>query len=516
MNSFMNTITKLDGFFVSFSPSFGLGEQKVFYKSVWGGMATIIILTFVFVYSINQFILWGSGDMIYKISSQSKTINVGSHLESLFQKNDPIQYLDIQFESSINPFDNNEMIILPLLYANIEETLYLLEYQDDGFQSLYLELNNQLFNDFNIILVKCIGNEEYLNENQKCASQEYSDQFFNQIGLLSIVTIYNEEFDFSTKTYSDTETYVDLPFDTILSSEVRIFTNYEVIEINQGFLFQQSEQYIVNRGSSAQIYTYTKDYHKKLYERDLGVLEVIGSVYLQMNPTIFYVRNQYPTISEVLANIGSIIQTILLIRYMFYALNRKQLNSYIQSQILSNYYPEWKDIKKIKKNKISSCVLDDKKINKTSIQKFEKEVTEILNLKFDYINLIYEIHQMQKILQLITPSDLLLNIHSNQSKLQFQADQDSNEFSIQNAWSSYDDYSNTIKQNNLDPFLFSYYWKTKMKDNDIDKISSPENEQLQKQCKPTQIKENVDLVVDELRVQDSKIRLENNEQMIQD
>ncbi|CAD8152221.1 unnamed protein product [Paramecium pentaurelia] len=516
MNCFVNTITKLDGFFVSFNPSFGLKEQRIFYKSVWGGMATIIILTFVFVYSLNQFILWGSGDMIYKVSSQQKTIGEGSYLEQFFQKQDPSQYVDIEFQSSINPFDNNEMIVLPLLYVDNDQALYALEYQDNVYNTLFIKLNNLVFNAFNIILVKCIGNEKLLSEFQKCASQEKSDQFFSQIGLGSLVKVFNEEFDFSTKTYYDLETTINLPFDKLLSTEIQILTNYEFIEINQGYLFYSSEEYIVNKGCTSQIYTFSKDYHKKLFEKDIGVVDVLGSITLQMNPTIFYVRNQYPTISEVLANIGSIIQTILLIRYMFYALNRKQLNSYIQSSILSNYYPEWKAIKKIKKNKISSCVLDDKKINKTSIQKFEKEVTEMLNLKFDYINLIYEIHQMQKILQLITPPDLLFNIHSNQSKLQFQADQDSNEYSIQNTWSSFDDYSNTIKQNNLDPFLFSYYWKTKKKDNDIDKISSPENEQLQKQCKPTQIQENVDLVVDEQRVLDSKIRLENNEQMIQD
>ncbi|CAD8129262.1 unnamed protein product [Paramecium sonneborni] len=98
--------------------------------------------------------------------------------------------------------------------------------------------------------------------------------------------------------------------------------------------------------------------------------------------------------------------------------------------ILANYYPEWKDIKVINKNKTKTCVLDDKKIKTTSVKRFEKVENEMLNLKFDFINLLYEIHQMQKILQLITPSDLRLNIHLNQSKLLFQTDQDLNDFSI--------------------------------------------------------------------------------------
>ncbi|CAK67292.1 unnamed protein product (macronuclear) [Paramecium tetraurelia] len=516
MNSFLNTISKFDGFFVSFTPSFGLREQRIFYKTVWGGMATIIILTFVLVYSLNQLILWGSGDMIYKVSSQQKTITEGSHLEQLFVKNDPIQLLSLEFMSSINPFESNQMIIIPLLYKEIEEELSMVIVEEDFENILYVDLNNQLNNAFNVILVKCIGNEDFLIEGQECASQDYSEEFFDQIGLISLITVYNEEFDISTKTYQQYETLIDLPFDTILSSEVQIITNYEVIEANQGYLFQSFEEYIVNKGCTSQIYTYTKEYHKKLYERDLGIKEVIGTIAIQMNSSIFYVRNQYPTISEVLASIGSIIQTILLIRYAFYALNRKQMISFMKSTILINYYPEWKEIKNVKENNINSSVLEDKKLNKTSIEKFDKDVSEMLNLKFDYINLIYEIHQMQKILQLITPSDLLLNIHSNESKLQIQKDENSNQFSIKNAWSSFEDYSDTIYQNHFDPFLFSYYWKSKKKNGSLYKIPSNENEQIPKQLKPTQIQENADQVVDELRNQDSKIHIDNNDQIIQD
>ncbi|CAD8084427.1 unnamed protein product [Paramecium sonneborni] len=285
------------------------------------------------------------------------------------------------------------------------------------------------------------------------------------------------------------------------------------MEINYGYLFQSSEEYIINNGCTSQIYTYTKDYYNKFSQKYFGIQEVIGVVRLEMDSSIFYVRNQYPTISEVLANISSIIQTILLSRYFFYALNRNQLNSYMKSLILTNYYPEWKDIKKIKNNQKITCVLDDRNINNTSVQKFEKEVNEMLNLKFDFINLIYEINQMQKILQLISPPDILLNIHSNQSKLQFLADQDSNKFNIKNTWSSFKDYTDAIHQNYLDPFLFSFHWKTKNKNSSFYKMSSGENKQIQKQYEPTQKQDNEIQVDNELKFQDIKICTENNDQL---
>ncbi|CAD8084425.1 unnamed protein product [Paramecium sonneborni] len=514
MNGFLNVFTKLDGFFISFSPSFGLTEQKIFYKSVWGGMATIIILTFVFVYSINQFIIWESGDMIYKVSTQQKFISEGSYLEQAFLKSDPHQFVDIEFDSSINPFDSNQMIIIPLLYIYNEETIYQLDYSEDGqFRTLNVDLNNLLDNAFTIVLVKCIGNEQYISETQKCASQQQSEEFFNQSSLLPIITIYNEEFDYQTKTYYQLETYIELPLDPILTSEIQIYTKYEIMEINYGYLFQSSEEYIINNGCTSQIYTYTKDYYNKFSQKIFGIQEVIGVVRLEMDSSIFYVRNQYPTISEVLANIGSIIQTILLSRYFFYAFNRNQLKSYMKSLILTNYYPEWKDINKIKNNQKKTCVLDDRNINNTSVQKFEKEVNEMLNLKFDFINLIYEINQMQKILQLISPPDILLNIHSNQSKLQFLADQDSNNFSIKNTWSSFKDYTDAIYQNHLDPFLFSFHWKTKNKNSSFYKMSSGENKQIQKQYEPTQKQDNEIQVDNELKFQDIKICTENNDQL---
>ncbi|CAD8069762.1 unnamed protein product [Paramecium sonneborni] len=130
MNTFLNIITKLDGFFVTFSPSFGLKEQKVFYKSVWGGMATIITLTFIFVYSMNQLIIWGSGQMIYKVSTQQKLISEGSYLEQVFLQKDPHQFVDSIFNSTINPFDNNQMIIIPLPFLFNEQIAYQLDYQE--------------------------------------------------------------------------------------------------------------------------------------------------------------------------------------------------------------------------------------------------------------------------------------------------------------------------------------------------------------------------------------------------
>ncbi|CAD8058208.1 unnamed protein product [Paramecium sonneborni] len=515
MNTFLKMITQFDGFFVAFNVSFGLFEQKIFFKSFCGGIASIIILTFILVYSLNQLVIWGSGEMIYKVSSQQKTIIEGSDLEQLFQNSNPIQTVEIEFLSKINAFNNNNMIMIPLLYIQQEDEMYALFFDDEQENSNYLmvDLDKLLYNSFNIIFVKCIGNEYYLDESQKCASQEASDEFFNQRGLLSFVNIYYQEFDFSRKTYEDYYSSIKLPLDPSLSSELQILTNFELTEINSGFLFQTKEEYLINSGCQSQIYTYSPNYHNQLYLEGYNATNIVGTVFLEINTSIFYVRNQYPTISEVLANIGSIIQTILLIRYLFYILNRKQMNSFIKSTLLQDYYPELKDLKEI--NKKNSCQLNDKDISKISIKKFQKQVDEMLNYKLDYINLIYELHQMQKILQLICPADILLKIHKNDSKLNIQPDPESNTFSIQNKWSQFEDYEDILNKNYLDPFFFSYYWKAKKKLEIIDIKSSLKSEKPQKICQPSNIQENVLSANDLLKVQNNKIVHEDHNLIIQ-
>ncbi|CAD8069760.1 unnamed protein product [Paramecium sonneborni] len=246
------------------------------------------------------------------------------------------------------------------------------------------------------------------------------------------------------------------------------------MEVNSGYLFQESEEQIINKRCTSSVYTYSKDYYHKLYQKNFDIYEPIASITLEMDISVMYVRNQYPTISEVLASIGSIIQILLLIRYLFYALNRNQLNQYMKSAILANYYPEWKDIKMINKNKIKTCILDDKKIKITSIQKFENEINEM---------------------------------HHHQ---------DIHDFNMKNEWSQFEDYRDAINQNHLDPFLFSYHWKIKNQINSFNRISSFDNEQLQKQNKSTQKQDNPVQMVDELRNQDSKSCIEIQDQIIQD
>ncbi|CAD8118293.1 unnamed protein product [Paramecium sonneborni] len=150
-------------------------REKVFYKSVWGEMATIIVLTFVIVYSINQFIYWESFQHIKNLLVKKVIQN------NFFLKKDPHQLVDI-IDSQINPFDNNSMINIPLLYISNEEQAYRLDFLEDGqYKTLIVDLNNQLDNYLIIIFVKCIDNEQNISGIQNCASQEYSDKFFNQI-----------------------------------------------------------------------------------------------------------------------------------------------------------------------------------------------------------------------------------------------------------------------------------------------------------------------------------------------
>ncbi|CAD8060121.1 unnamed protein product [Paramecium sonneborni] len=64
---------------------------------------------------------------------------------------------------------------------------------------------------------------------------------------------------------------------------------------------------------------------------EFNTTNVIGTAYKQIDETIYYVRNQYPTISEVLANMFN---NILLIKYLFFTLNKKQSNFQIKNTVI--------------------------------------------------------------------------------------------------------------------------------------------------------------------------------------
>ncbi|CAD8060122.1 unnamed protein product [Paramecium sonneborni] len=163
-----------------------------------------------------------------------KIITLESILEKLFKNRNPIQTFEIEFDSEINAFDSENMIITLLIYIISEEQMCVLEIdreEDLKFQTTNLDY--LIFNAFRLKFVKCFGNEFYLMEYQKYASQEASDEFFNQSANINYKLIQERIrfFNFSTQQYKDYYSSINLSIDTILSTELQIFPNYELIQM---------------------------------------------------------------------------------------------------------------------------------------------------------------------------------------------------------------------------------------------------------------------------------------------
>ncbi|CAK81847.1 unnamed protein product (macronuclear) [Paramecium tetraurelia] len=105
---------------------------------------------------------------------------------------------------------------------------------------------------------------------------------------------------------------------------------------------------------------------------------------------------EYPRLGDLLANVGSIVSILFMIKYFIILLNQYFLDQKILNELINFYYPEFKKIR-IQKNwrgNIVNASLNNIKIDTKNYRKFYEKVSNQMRQKSSYLNLLYEISRL--------------------------------------------------------------------------------------------------------------------------
>ncbi|TNV74655.1 hypothetical protein FGO68_gene17255 [Halteria grandinella] len=226
-----NFIKNLDQFGVVFKPSI---TQDTEYKTVLGGILSIILYGVSLGYFIQQLVQWQQGQLLPKITISSEVIS-----DQKYYFSNPILSIQMnQFgDNSIDPFDPQNLILMPLMVPIvngifIEPTLPNItkngEFTTVYFQNFTLSISSQKSTEnpelgLSIVLVDCV--QGFLTSGLSCANTTLKQQFFNQTVNQVFFSTYINEFNAQQESLNTFASSISLALDNTTYTMLRILQN---------------------------------------------------------------------------------------------------------------------------------------------------------------------------------------------------------------------------------------------------------------------------------------------------
>ncbi|CAD8085684.1 unnamed protein product [Paramecium sonneborni] len=420
LNNCSEFLRRIDQFGASYKPSYAYGEVQ--YKTSLGGLLSIVLYGLSLAYLVYEMVLWRSGRILPKITS------LHTEIETYELSFDQITIASFclrkhkSIQKQIDPFDPSHVVLLPMLYEIVDDELQkplplLSTKKSEKHQTILIELKDVILSnnehesvdhpnrEYMLILQQCV--QDLLPSGWLCANEDTVKDFFNQKqNQLTIQTFVNQ-YNTSTRQLDlvEQDYYASIDNKTTYFSQITICTSN--VSIDTGFLLESTE--IMEFPSSTQQYIqqmdldyFTHTFHEEVYvvfEFELGTLQ----------STVFI---EYPKISEVLANIGSIISFFLFFSHVAYIINEKNLELRVVRTLIEMYYPQVKEITFIKNffGKVIEIRYQKQKVAFTFLETYKK-LLKIASAKLCLTNTLYEISRLQFILRSISDREVLKNCH---------------------------------------------------------------------------------------------------------
>ncbi|CAK69154.1 unnamed protein product (macronuclear) [Paramecium tetraurelia] len=413
-------LRRIDQFGASYKPSYAYGEVQ--YRTSLGGLLSIILYGLSLAYLIYEIVLWRFGRILPKITSLNTEIET---YELSFDKV-PLASFCLRrhkdIKDQIDPFDPNHIVLLPMLYELINDELQdplplfstkksekhgttMIELKDVKLTNNQHESLEHPDREYMLILQQCV--QSILPQGLYCADVDTIKRFFNQKQNQLSVQTYVNQFNTSTKQLDVVEQYYYASIDnkTTYFSQITICTSN--VSVDTGFLLESLE--IMDFPSSAQQYIQQMDldYFTHTFHQDVYVVFEFEVGTLQSTVVI-----EYPKISEVMANIGSIISFFLFFSQFAYVINEKNLESKVVRNLIEMYYPQFKQIT-FEKNlfgKIINIKYQNQEVAMSFLKTYEK-LWRIASAKLCITNTLYEISRLQFIISSISDKEVIRNCH---------------------------------------------------------------------------------------------------------
>ncbi|CAD8089094.1 unnamed protein product [Paramecium sonneborni] len=400
-------IKSLDQFGASFQPNIQYRSSE--YKTVQGGLMSVLLYGLSLAYLIYMIVLWQSGQILPKITTLSN-FEQDYKLE-LQQRFISVEMRKYQY-TSIDPFNPNALVLQPIIYYFIngespnhgypikfQNKINMFNFHIIEIQNLTIQTSSQFSNEnpqIEMMLVFGQCSELYLQEGQKCADNATIQNFFNQQTNTLLVKQSIKEFNTNTVTLDDIDKELVIPLTKDNTFFAQVITKISNTQVDQGFLFESLDQY-----------EYITDYqitgnsmNKEYFEKKLGY-EAYAVFYYQVDQIQSISQISYPKLNEILADAGSIASTLLLLSYIVIQMNQSQLQFEAVNHIISIYYPHFKNFKIIKNflGKIIRVENNGKLINLNLFFPYYEKLKRIGEMKLSISNQIYEISRLQFMLQ---------------------------------------------------------------------------------------------------------------------
>ncbi|CAK90820.1 unnamed protein product (macronuclear) [Paramecium tetraurelia] len=385
----MNYISFIDIFGVQFRQQISYHVKSQ--KSLIGGITSLIILIASFGYLAYILHEWISFNLLPKLTNTMMADQTSELLyfedESLFE----FAYWKYS-NKQVDPFSQQNNIITPIgiyfdsdqesqkfSFLNQNEKLSNFGTKKYGLNQLRLSQSSKGINvrELMIVFVKC--NPLYLSANQSCASETEIDSFFTSAVNYFQFELNLKQFNSQTQQIETFKKSYYFSLDKVIATQSQISFKQAQASIDNGILFASltKETFV----QDAQILTTSSSLG--LWQ-DLLEIDSYFTITLRLDPISNELHIVYPKIGEVLAQVGSIVNVLMMLKYIVSYYNEKILDKCFIDQVLSFYFTDYKQLHKSKAD-------SDKKACSILVEQAQKRLV--------YINIIYELSRIQMFLQ---------------------------------------------------------------------------------------------------------------------
>ncbi|KAM3133458.1 hypothetical protein pb186bvf_014462 [Paramecium bursaria] len=398
----LTILKNLDLFGVPYKTKISINEDEQ--KSLLGGMITAILYGVSFAYFIYVLIQWQTGNILPVTSSMSKAQKQGSFK---INRGELIQFTYSRGSiQEVDPFDNQNIILLPIGYelsngyqsppinllsisngTSYYDTLLISPDEITIQQNVNASDEEYPVIQFVIVLRSC--DEMFLTEGQKCASQDLVNQFWNYGGSYLSVFVKLRQYSVKTQKIEVIDKEIYFPLQNQYNTNGQLLFKPVNLDIDDGILFhnEQKLQFITD------IEIITSQTGKSFLNNSFG-FDTYISIYIVLDPIALDNRVAYPKLSQILAEVGSISSTLLMIRVFIILFNQHLLEERLINRIIRIHHPFlqlnkvpndfMKQIKAQSKNKlvITEIINDIYKIQQFIESNFGKSALENSNLKY--------------------------------------------------------------------------------------------------------------------------------------
>ncbi|CAD8145790.1 unnamed protein product [Paramecium octaurelia] len=395
MNKIIDSIEKLDIFGVPVALLTNENEPK--FKSKLGGFISLLVGSTSLVYFLYIMILWINNQVPPNVSAKQQTTGY-----SEFAWSEPLITFSLyDFSSEIDPFRKEKNYITPLLFtivdSRIEDQPILLYSTEEHPRQFQVEegsliLNNvygkdEIHKEMKQYLLTFVVCSDDLNiEGITCADTKEIEQYIQSDHGFLFITIKLHQLNYVTRELESFEKQFYSAFDPRRTIYSQVMLKQQETIIDDGILFDKLRHYF-----------FLNNYEITNQQVDIDFMT--SQIYFIIDNISIVENVIMPKLGQILAQIGSIVQLIFILQYVAVYYNKQLFENQLTHDIITMYYPEFKELQLDRFNKIKFNEKEKSKSPKQSINSAYKILQKGAKQKCRLNNILYEISRLQFVFQ---------------------------------------------------------------------------------------------------------------------